>query len=143
PIQRLQIWYFKRQDLNVETLFPNAPYIQLLNPILARCVVEHERDCLPDATALLEEIDNALNIIQRNADTLCNGATRRCKACGLGNSKPVEDENTYQCLGLCRTATWQFRVERCDRCGYVEVFVSDIHDRESKKFVWPDGLRSD
>src|SRR5436190_21228773 len=56
----LPVTYFAKPDFNVEELFPGNDGMPYLNALLARCVVENESECLPDASALLEEIDATL-----------------------------------------------------------------------------------
>ena len=60
----LPLWYFNRDDFNVELLFPKSRGIQLANALFAKCVVENEKDCMKDAGVLLSEIDNILKKIE-------------------------------------------------------------------------------
>lgn len=139
PIQQLRLWYFDKEDkeeLNVEWRFPALPHIQLVNPLLAKCVVEDRSDCLPDATALLKEIDNSLAIIENDANLIGPGIARTCKACGLGTYEVVSDENTEHCVGVNRVGTREVRVERCSRCGHAEVFVANEADLDREGFLW-------
>lgn len=56
----LRLWYFKQHEFDVEKMFQKAPYIHLANQLFAQCIVEHEEDCLPNASALLVEVDRIL-----------------------------------------------------------------------------------
>ena len=42
----------------------------MANVLLRKSIVEDEKDCLPDAGVLLQEIDNCLSLIQNNADPM-------------------------------------------------------------------------
>lgn len=60
----LQLWYFDKDDFNVERLFPESPTIKFANPLFEKCIVENEEDCMADASVLLSEIDNTLEKIE-------------------------------------------------------------------------------
>jgi serine/threonine protein kinase len=62
----LRLWYFNREEFNVEKMFPNVASIKWANSLFEKCIVEEEKDCLPNADALLEEVDKTINIIERN-----------------------------------------------------------------------------
>jgi len=126
PVQKLKLWYFNnpnRADLNVEILFLEAPWIQLLNPLLAKCVVEHERDCLTSAADLLQEIDNCLAVINNNADVIADGVERTCKVCGLGRYHLIVDRSSTAMhnLGFVGGGP-NFRVFKCGTCGHIQFF---------------------
>ncbi|UCE59993.1 MAG: protein kinase [Phycisphaerales bacterium] len=59
PVMRLH--YFRDPEFDLEKLFPNDDWPQVANRLLGKCVVEHEQDCLRDASELLEGIDKALD----------------------------------------------------------------------------------
>jgi serine/threonine protein kinase len=63
-IEKLKLWYYDRERYNVQTAFPDSPAIHLANPLFAKCIVQEEEDCLPNAKSLLEEIDHTLTLIQ-------------------------------------------------------------------------------
>ncbi len=128
PVERLRLWYFDEPeypDQNVETHFSNARYGRMLNSLLGKCVVQHENDCLPNASALLEEVDNCLSIIERNADPIGGDVARPCTVCGIGTFQTERNEQTLDCLGVKRVYGRSFRVYRCDHCGIVQVFVKE------------------
>jgi len=64
----LQLWYFDRDRFNVERLFPQSPTIKFANPLFAKCIVEGEESCIPDAGLLLQEIDRIVSRIQLSAE---------------------------------------------------------------------------
>ncbi len=63
-LQVLPFWNFERPPYNLEIKFADAPFIKELNPLLRKCIVENEADCLPDAIALLSEIDKLLIFVR-------------------------------------------------------------------------------
>ena len=41
----LRLWYFNEDEFNLENKFPNTKYMQLVNELLSKCVVEKEEAC--------------------------------------------------------------------------------------------------
>lgn len=121
----LQLWYLLKPRFNVEQLFPEGKSIALANPLLQKCVVENEEDCLPDATSLLERIDTAVAMIDYGADLVKPNAERRCKVCGVGiyklnvDRRPIPTNN----FGLKPAGTNSFKIFLCDHCGHVQLFA--------------------
>ena len=66
--QILRLWYFDRDEFNVEQFFPEAPFIKFANPFFEKCIVEEEKDCIQDAGELLKEIDDIILSISSNTD---------------------------------------------------------------------------
>jgi serine/threonine protein kinase len=123
----LQLWYFDRERFNVEKMFPGVASINFANPLFGKCIVEEEKNCLPDAVALLNEIDKTISAIESNADRIDIAVKRKCKVCGLGEYKLVSDENdanitkTYN-FGIHPTAGWSIKIFSCTNCGNVQLF---------------------
>ena len=57
-------------QFDLEKMFPNSPHIEFAKELFKKCIVEHEEDCLPDAVAFLEEIDQVLSMINMTADLI-------------------------------------------------------------------------
>jgi serine/threonine protein kinase len=126
-IPLLPLWYFDRPDkpqFNLEEMFPDAPFIKLANPLLKKCIVEDEQDCLPDATALLEEVDRTLSIISLRGDRIGNDIERRCKVCGIGkyNIFADQNENDIRHFGLAPGLRGSFKIFTCNHCGHAQLF---------------------
>ena len=121
----LLLWYFERPKFNLEEMFPGARAIQFANPLLKKCVVENEEDCLPDATALLAEVDQVLSIIDNNADRIDSEVERRCKVCGIGNYKITVDRNPNDTrnFGFNAVGDRSFKIFTCNHCGNVQLFA--------------------
>jgi len=81
---RLPLWYYARDEHNVEKLFPGEPNMAVINVVLKRCVVENERDCLPTAKELQECVDEWLRTLRGGGQLLEDGAPRYCQTCGKG-----------------------------------------------------------
>lgn len=64
----LPLWYFNRNDFNVEKLFPEAQFIKFANPLFEKCIVEEEKNCIQDAGELLRELDETISSIRLNSD---------------------------------------------------------------------------
>ncbi len=89
----LRLWYYDEPEFNVEARFPRGRAIQWANPLFNRCIVEHEKDCLPDASTLLAEVDQVLSLIDNNAHRLDPNVKRRCKVCGVGSYQLIGDRS--------------------------------------------------
>ena len=120
----LQLWYFNRPQFNLEQMFPHAPSIKMANPLFEKCIVENEEDCLPDATALLEEVDKVLTIIDRNGDLIDENIKRPCKVCGIGDYelRINQDEIATHEFGLNPRGNWKHKIFMCNYCGHVQLF---------------------
>jgi len=124
PIQTLRLWYFD-QDQSVERLFPDARWVRLFNELLAKCVVEKESDCLPDASALLEELDKCLAIIENGADLISDDIKRTCRVCGLGQYGLASDKDKHsreEYFGIKPSGKRSYKIFTCDHCGHVQLF---------------------
>lgn len=126
PIKQLQFWYFDRPELNVEHLYPNTECIGLINPILAKCVVEVERQCrFASATELLSEVDNALLFHERHVEPLSDSIQRTCSVCALGKYVEISDRDRVktEAFGFRPEESRQFKIYLCGRCGHVQLFT--------------------
>ncbi len=123
-ISILDFWYFDRSQFNLEEMFPKALSIKLANPLFKKCIVENPKDCLSDATALLEEIDKIQTMIDRNADLIREDVKRPCKVCGIGKYELKIDRNreATRSFGVDPTGTRLFKIFICNYCRNVQMF---------------------
>jgi serine/threonine protein kinase len=121
---KLRLWYFQDPEFNVENLFPEDRFIRLANPLFSRCIVEREDNCLTDASALLEEVDKVLLIMEMNADRIDPQVKRRCKVCGLGYYRLEVDKHQSEVenFGLRYVGNRKWKVFTCSHCGNVQLF---------------------
>jgi hypothetical protein len=80
----LRLWYFnhpKYPKFDLEQIFPKNPDMRWITRILRKCVVEHETDCLSEASELLVEVDQAIRALQY-------GGTSTQKKRGCSHSLP-------------------------------------------------------
>ena len=131
----LRLWYWQKEEFNVEKIFPKNPKIKWTRKIFEQCIVEDEKDCLKTADDLLEIVDTFIYLIQRNADIVEDGLERRCKVCGLGEYKYVVNENGTDAynFGIRPTGNKTFKIFACDHCGNVQMFYID---REKRPEAW-------
>ncbi len=120
----LQLWYFDEEEFDVERMFPNARNISLANALFRKTIVEKEKDCMPDAGALLEEVDRLLCVIDLRADLIRDNIKRRCKVCGLGMYNCIVDLNQTGAgnFGLNPRGSSQMKIFTCAHCGHVQLF---------------------
>jgi serine/threonine protein kinase len=134
----LRLWYFDRRQFNLEEMFPGAPSIKLANPLLRKCIVEDEEDCLADARTLLEEVDRLLTIIDRNADLIGENVVQPCKVCGIGDYRLIvnrKDVTRLRNFGINAVSGQSFKIFTCSHCGHVRLF--SFRDKETPS-AWAD-----
>jgi serine/threonine protein kinase len=121
----LQLWYFRRNPNDLESLFPGDTSMRFVNTLLARCIVENESDCLPDAGVMLEEIDTILHQLHVGADPIHPSIERACKVCGIGRYGLVVDRNVTetQNFGFSPAGARTFKIFACGHCGHVQLFA--------------------
>ena len=61
----LQLWYFRQPKFDLEEQFPGDSSMAILNDLLAKCIVQHEAECLPSAPELINAIDESLALLRR------------------------------------------------------------------------------
>lgn len=126
----LQLWYWDEEPFDLEKLFPQRAFMQHARGILSKCVVEREADCLPDASALLAEMDKTLLIIERNGDILGDHIERYCRVCGIGKYTLASDTEVDN-SGYHRPAGGNaLKLFTCNHCGHVQTFL--IPDRKKR-----------
>ncbi len=120
----LQLWYFNRDDNNLEKLFPKNPAMKHINKLLSHIVVEHESDCLDTVDLLIEEISETIHRIQNLVTIYEPGVARLCPVCQdapfelLSNDNPSKTVN----FGISPGGSRHHLIFQCPSCGYVEVF---------------------
>jgi serine/threonine protein kinase len=122
---KLQLWYFDRNDNNLEDIFPNDSNMVLVNSLLKKCIVEEEKGCLEDANQMLTEGDRILKVLSYDADIINIDITRPCKVCGLGEYELIVN-NDYadlkKMMGISLESGQHFRILSCNNCGHVQFF---------------------
>ena len=118
----LPLWHYHQPEFNLETKFPHRHSIRLANYLLSKCIVEFEKDCLPDATALLNEIDKVVSLIDSHGEVVDPQLKRRCKVCGQGNYEESDAASYFtKPVGKRVLKMWI-----CDHCGNVQWFAVDL-----------------
>jgi len=125
----LQLWYFEKEQFNVELLFPESHTIKFANPLFKKCIVENEKDCIPNAMSLLSEIDSILKRIELLVEPDFSNKNRLCRVCGIGNYRLLSHHEA-QNFGIAGKTT---KIFTCSHCANVQLFSYD----ELPK-AWPD-----
>ncbi len=118
---RFPLWYFDQPPHDLRQMFPENADIYYVHRILTRCVVEREGDCLPDAVALLEQVDDAIEALDVGGQIPSEKRPMRCGFCGLGrykNVQKVQVTNIYQ-------GSDEARFFICEECGHTELFLRE------------------
>lgn len=120
----LQLWYFSKPQFDLSKNFPDSPSIKLANPLFKKCITEDEVNCLPDALALLREIDALLSTIDLGGEILKQDAVRPCRVCGIGqySMTVMQDNQKAGRLGFHPEGGLSLRICLCDKCGHVQLF---------------------
>jgi serine/threonine protein kinase len=114
---RLQLWYHHDPEFELETMFPGNRAMPWARRILDKCIVERERDCLPDAGKVLAEVDLVIDALTHGAQVLGN-IPSRCWVCGIG-----------EYTGVVRDDPSEF-IRTCNYCGHMQSFAKNVHTPE-------------
>jgi len=131
----LRLWYFKDDEFNVEKMFQDSPGMNFANQLFDKCIVEREKNCLPDAGALLQEIDRTVGLIECDVDHIDLTVKRRCKVCGIGEYNLVADEDLLKIrsFGFNLVGNRTMKIFTCSNCGNVQLFS---YDKETSPPAW-------
>jgi len=129
----LRLWYFKDDEFNVEKMFQDSPGMNFANQLFDKCIVEREKNCLPDAGALLQEIDRTVGLIECDVDHIDLTVKRRCKVCGEYNLVADEDLLKIRSFGFNLVGNRTMKIFTCSNCGNVQLFS---YDKETSPPAW-------
>ena len=122
----LRLWYHREKEFDLKRQFPDRPEMELLNRLLDKCIVEHEKNCLENATELLMLIDSLLGALKLSADPVEEDFDRPCRVCGFGKYQLFADRNrlkTTNYFGLNPAQDQDsFKIFTCNKCGHVQLF---------------------
>ena len=125
----LRLWYFLDPEFNLEQIFPNTPSMRFANALFKKFIVEKEKDCLLDASAMLTEIDKMVCLLDSNADLIGDDVQRRCRACGIGIYEPTERQYQFRTDWLANYSSEIrsrfIRIFTCNHCGNIQLFDFD------------------
>lgn len=111
---------FDQPPHDLRAKFPGNSDVEFLHQVFKKCIVRRENQCsIPDAGALLNELDVIITAIQAGAVVPSMTGTMRCRFCGVGVYKKA---NEFAVVG---NKQWNFerRYYVCDNCGHLEFFV--------------------
>jgi serine/threonine protein kinase len=121
-------WEFKRDENNLEALFPHDPLMALINErILSTRIVREEKECDGSAETLRYQVSGLINYIKDlQGFKPDNAQLWPCKVCGRGKYK--SDGSRYQLKGFREGGPALLRnqdlyVNICDHCGHAELFT--------------------
>jgi serine/threonine protein kinase len=115
---RMQLWYWNDPRFDLTIQFPEDAHVARVNRIFSKTLVQFANDCLPTATELLSEVDEAIDAIETSTQLPSTSKPMRCRFCGIGT---YEQFSGIQADGFAdskdRRHTW-----RCNKCGHLESF---------------------
>lgn len=120
----LQLWYYSKDNYNLEKMFPDSPHMRFANELFSMCIVEEEQECIPDAPSMLEKIKSLIGIIEIGGEKLDLDIQRKCKVCGVGLYQLVakDDQMQIQNFGFQPAGNRTMRIFTCNYCGHVQLF---------------------
>lgn len=122
----LQLWYFDDERFDIKQRYPEREHISLMDSLFSRCIVEREEHCLPDASALLEEVDEVLRMIRVDSTPSNLNSFQPCRVCGVGRYENLitweTNPSKYSDFGLRPHSERKFNIYTCDNCGHVQLF---------------------
>jgi serine/threonine protein kinase len=147
----LPFWHWDRPPFDLTQMFPNSPVMRHVNDrILSACVVDDEPKCLRHAVALLERVEEVLELAERHSQPV--GDSMWCVVCGTGRYEllwPAKRDRLISIRaqpepGFSVSASAAFNPEHvldvrayaCSRCGHLAVFQ---FPNRSPKQAWSSG----
>lgn len=124
--------YFRTEENDLNKLFPNKPYMNYVNHLLAKCLVEDSDSCIPNANELLEEVDRLISSIEMGVSLLSPKLDWPCKVCGKGKYVIRVDDDIHgvKKFGLNPTSGMEMKIYVCDFCGNIQYFLPDSKGRK-------------
>lgn len=122
----LPLWYYDRDEFNLENIFPDSSQMKFMNLLFKKCIVENESDCISDINLLHNEINEVITKIENKANIISTNIERRCKVCGKGKYVLIVDRDRDQAanFGLIpQVGDESFKIFTCDYCGHVQLFA--------------------
>jgi len=120
---KVPLHYIHKPKFELEQMFAENGDIRWARRILDKCVVEDEENCLPNAGALLGEVDIVLSALRCRGQVISGSVARICRVCGLGRYKLVaNDRDGARNFGLNPIGSDTFKVFSCTNCGHAELF---------------------
>jgi serine/threonine protein kinase len=120
------LWYFDNDDNNLEEQFPDDPAMPIVNELLSQCIVEKEKDCLADASLLLQKLDRVVSRIRNRGRVLYGDGILKwtCQVCANGRYEKCVDRNVTSArnFGLSPTGSGGFLIYKCNHCGHLQFF---------------------
>lgn len=116
---RMQLWYWNDARFDLSVQFPDDAHVARVNRIFEQTLVQFSRDCLPTATDLLTQIDEAIGAIETSTQLPSTARPMRCRFCGIG---------TYQRFSGIQSDGFADPADRrhtwwCNKCGHLESFL--------------------
>lgn len=116
----LPFWYFDRENNDLRQMFPDEPGVHFVHEILAKCVVQWEKEMkLRDASELLDEIDTAIAALSHGCQRPGWNRRMRCRFCGIGT---YEKTSSHPIAGI-NPVLYERNYFVCGHCGHLETFV--------------------
>ena len=135
-----RFWYFNDEENNLEEQFPEDPAMPIVNELLSQCIVEKEKDCLPNANVLLKKLDRVISRIRDGGRVLYGDGLLNwhCQICANGMYGKIVDRdvNSAQSFGLNPTGGRGFLIYKCNHCGHLQFFSVSSDKEQPFPIAW-------
>ncbi|MDD5530625.1 MAG: protein kinase family protein [bacterium] len=124
---KLTAHYFKDDDyplFNLEKMFSDKPEMKLANELFQKCIVEREKNCLSDASALLKEVDETISTVASHTNVIGKDISQKCKICGVGTYENfnIKGESIRIPARSSNGEGSNLQIFACNHCGNAQLF---------------------
>ena len=112
-------------EFNLVKMYPDDSSMEMINSLLANCIVDTEKKCLPSAGELLEQIDELISYFEQGTGLLRDDNERPCKICNNGVYSLYankDNEKIKKFFGYKIGDTRDLKILACSNCGHVQLF---------------------
>lgn len=125
----LNLWYWDHPEYDLESKFPYDNSMKYAKEIFKKCIVQYEKDCYSNTSALLSKINKVLFFVKNRVDPIAPEKDRICKVCGIDSyklrfSKDIHEEIAIKEFGLTKgERTHILKIFACNNCGHTQIFA--------------------
>lgn len=134
----LNLWYWDKPQFDVEKQYPDAKWIHCAKEIFRRTIVQEEEQCDPNASILLEHVDQLIKRTNEINEPFLARPERTCLACGIGKYQLEVDSirNQMENFGWSPRGNRKFNILTCRNCGHLQAFTVESGNEPETWKTW-------